>query len=314
MNLWVGSVVAVVLVSLSSYVISRSGLSVAVLLEVLSSWLSLGVVDSRVASVVTVGFKVWSLGVMSLVLAHVFTPLLSVSTLPFLLVYWMLLGTWLVVVPLAGCGVFSLRLISWIFSLMFVKGLGVVDLLSFSHLLRGIYGIGNYLFQLGYFSFRLWLVFVLHAFCLGAFMELLGSLESLFPVDFCFGISCMAIALGSMLVGYLGIQLYVYLSFSASFLSSGVVAWWNGFSLVAVSLSELASLNLVFLALLPLVSILTLSSSFPSLISFPAPRFYSCLSLSAVPYLCNHLQLTGHDLTALVITLSFQFGNDGPRR
>ena len=52
----------------------------------------------------------------------------------------------------------------------------------------------------------------------------------------------------------------MYLSFSASFLSGGVLAWWNGLSLVAVSLTELGNLNGSFLGLAVLLFFTSLSS------------------------------------------------------
>jgi len=250
----------VVITLLLGRVLRVGGLDVLITLELIGSWIGVGVKDWKVSRLGMIGFKVWSIGVMSMILAHVYLPLLTTATLPFLLIYWMLLGTWLMFVPMVGMGTMSVRLVTWLSTCWFRKSAWVMDLFVFTALWRGVYGLGNYLFQMSYFSFRLWLVFVLHAFCLGAFMELLGSLESMFPMDFCFGLLCMSMMLGAMLVGYLGIQLYVYLSFSASFLSGGVLAWWNGLSLVAVSLTELGNLNFSFVLLVGLLFFTSLSS------------------------------------------------------
>jgi len=250
----------VVMTLLLSRVLRIGGLNVLVTLELITTWIGAGVKSWSVSRLGLIGFKVWSLGVMSMILAHVYLPLLTTATLPFLLIYWMLLGTWLMLVPMVGMGSMSVRLLTWLATLSLRKSAWVLDLGIVTMLVRGVYGLGNYLFQMSYFSFRLWLVFVLHAFCLGAFMELLGSLESMLPMDFCLGLLCLSMMLGAMLVGYLGIQLYVYLSFSASFLSGGVLAWWNGLSLVAVSLTELGNLNGSFLGLAVLLFFTSLSS------------------------------------------------------
>ena len=46
---------------------------------------------------------------------------------------------------------------------------GMVGLLSFTAILRCFWSIGNWIYQCMYFSLRMWLVFVLHAFCVSAF-------------------------------------------------------------------------------------------------------------------------------------------------
>lgn len=275
--LWVLSCSAVVLVWLLAQLLNKSAVNTAVSLELATAWLGVGCVDASVSQAIGSGFSLWCLSVLSLMLAQVYVPVLSLSTLPFILGTWMLLGTWLILMPLSS-GSFSLRLGTWLSSGCLASGSLLADVLSLTVLARTVYGLGNYLFQMTYFSFRLWLVFVLHAFCLGAFMELYSALLSLLPMDLSLGLLCLGLMLGLMLVGYLSIQLYVYLSFSVSFLSNGVLAWWNGLSLVAVSLVDLGSSNLLFF--LSLGCLLSLEAK-PS-VGPQTPFVYARVSLSSL--------------------------------
>jgi hypothetical protein len=43
----------------------------------------------------------------------------------------------------------------------------VYELLCVTGWYRNVWGLGNWVYQCGYFSVRLWLVFVLHAFSVG---------------------------------------------------------------------------------------------------------------------------------------------------
>ena len=76
----------------------------------------------------------------------------------------------------------------------------------------------------------MWLVFVLHAFCMGSFMAMydgmmLGLGLGILPIG---GILGMALGLGAMALGYLGIQVYVYISFMTSFMYYCVMGWYRG--------------------------------------------------------------------------------------
>ena len=76
---------------------------------------------------------------------------------------------------------------------------------------------------------RLWLVFVLHAFSVGAFAELYGILVDGNLVLFG-GLLGLALCMGLLLVGYLGIQQYVYVSFSVSFGYYCFLGWYRGYT------------------------------------------------------------------------------------
>lgn len=45
--------------------------------------------------------------------------------------------------------------------------MSMMELLTFSGIVRGIWGIVNWIYQCVYFGLRMWLVFVLHAFSVG---------------------------------------------------------------------------------------------------------------------------------------------------
>lgn len=96
----------------------------------------------------------------------------------------------------------------------------VLDVLCVSGVVRGLWMVLNWVYQCVYFGVRLWLVFVLHAFCVGAFVEMVsGSVDGVGVLDTLVdnGMLGLGMALGLLLVGYLGIQGYVYVSFSLSF-------------------------------------------------------------------------------------------------
>ena len=55
---------------------------------------------------------------------------------------------------------------------------GVLDVVGAVSGVRGLWSVGNWCYQCVYFAVRMWLVFVLHAFCVAAFC-VLWSLWSL---------------------------------------------------------------------------------------------------------------------------------------
>ena len=87
----------------------------------------------------------------------------------------------------------------------------------------------NWLYQVLYYGVRMWLVFVLHEFSLGSFGELLTvvSDNNMIMNVFYFGLLGMGIIIYLIVVFYLGIQIYVYISFSLYFLSTCILALFN---------------------------------------------------------------------------------------
>eukprot|EP00995_Heteronema_vittatum_P011213 NODE_6812_length_433_cov_493.869792_g5213_i0.p2 GENE.NODE_6812_length_433_cov_493.869792_g5213_i0~~NODE_6812_length_433_cov_493.869792_g5213_i0.p2 ORF type:complete len:88 (+),score=44.22 NODE_6812_length_433_cov_493.869792_g5213_i0:55-318(+) len=83
----------------------------------------------------------------------------------------------------------------------------------------------------------MWLVFVLHAFCLACFAELYSVACDLllvyaWPIG---GLMGLAMFMALMGMGYLAIQVYVYLSFSLSFLFFNVLGWYRTNRVVATA-------------------------------------------------------------------------------
>ena len=106
---------------------------------------------------------------------------------------------------------------------------GLIDVLTFSGLVRGVWGIVNWCYQCCYFGLRMWLVFVLHAFSVGCFMSLWDGFTGAMGLGVLAlgGLLGAAIVLGGMCLGYLGIQVYVYVSFMTSFLYYCVMGWYR---------------------------------------------------------------------------------------
>ena len=107
---------------------------------------------------------------------------------------------------------------------------GLLDVLTFSGLVRGIWGVVNWVYQCVYFGLRMWLVFVLHAFSVGCFMSLWDGFAGAMGLGVLAlgGILGAAVVLGGMCLGYLGIQVYVYVSFMCSFLYYCTMGWYRG--------------------------------------------------------------------------------------
>ena len=186
------------------------------------------------------GLWVWSLVVVSFLVIHVVCPGAIVGMLPFSVSFWvwcggavLLLtpifslgyrglvhvltlschGLWETVLGAAGQVSRGERGISFLWS----------DVASVGMPLRSLWSLGNWGYQCGYFAVRMWLVFVLHAFCVASFCvlwNLVGAVGGLWlpiyalPVGGFLGLS---LSLGMMALLYLGIQVFVYVSFSVSF-------------------------------------------------------------------------------------------------
>jgi hypothetical protein len=150
------------------------------------------------------------------------------------------------------------------------------DLFCVTSFLRGFNALINWVYQCSYFGTRLWLVFVLHSFCLGCFGELFtvatdGFFLLSWPIG---GFIGLGLPLSLLMVGYLLIQIYVYISFSVTFLFDTVIQYfradyqsfadfhgpktWNHFWLVPVSVVDFAPTHLIiYLAVLLILAILT---------------------------------------------------------
>lgn len=153
------------------------------------------------------------------------------------------------------------------------------DLFCVTSFLRGFNALLNWVYQISYFGVRLWLVFVLHSFCIGCFGELFSvATDGLFLFSFPIGgFIGLGLPLSLLMILYLFIQIYVYISFSISFLFSTVMAWfrsdfqsfadfygpstWSSsskFFLVPVSLVDFAPTHLlIYLSILLLTAFLS---------------------------------------------------------
>lgn len=105
----------------------------------------------------------------------------------------------------------------------------------------------NWAYQMIYYGARMWLVFVLHSFSLGSFGELITVITDIFYL----GLLGLGILFYFIVLFYLGIQIYVYISFSLSFLHSTVLLLlsnsfhFTGYSLIPVSLVDFSNLNMI---------------------------------------------------------------------
>lgn len=142
-------------------------------------------------------------------------------------------------------------------------------------IIRSIYYLLNWLYQVLYYGVRMWLVFVLHEFSLGSFGELLTvvSDNNMIMNIFYFGLLGMGIIIYLIVVFYLGIQIYVYISFSLYFLSTCILALFNDiqinklinvndmikyYYLVPVSLVDVVNINIILYVVL-LLSVFLIS-------------------------------------------------------
>lgn len=105
----------------------------------------------------------------------------------------------------------------------------IVDLLTVTSFIRGFHSLMNWLYQVTYLGVRLWLVFILHSFCLGCLQELVTVfLDQHMSFTFMWGgLLSLGVSLSLFMVGYVMIQIYVYISFSLSFVFSTVFSWYR---------------------------------------------------------------------------------------
>jgi hypothetical protein len=120
---------------------------------------------------------------------------------------------------------------------------------------------------------------VLHAFCVGCFCEMVGLCDTVGQGLYgCVVVSGMSVVMGSLLVGYLGIQLYVYVSFSTSFIYFCVIGLWRKSSQFHFFLLILLALVLWTLWVLPV------------LVLFVSFLFFACGTIGARPFhICSVL-------------------------
>ena len=166
------------------------------------------------------------------------------------------------------------------------------DIFCITTLLKGFNGLINWLYQICYFGVRLWLVFILHSFCLGCFGELFSiftdQLLLLFPL---YGIIGLGLPLSLLMILYLLLQIYVYISFSITFLFSTILSYFRNdffhflsfhgphtFKLIPVSIIDLCPTHLYIYLLLLLI----LSYIFSRLWMFSNHFYY-------YNYISNHI-------------------------
>jgi len=135
-------------------------------------------------------------------------------------------------------------------SIFFIK-----DINNILSIYRGINNLMNWAYQMIYYGVRMWLVFVLHSFSLGSFGELITVITDnniIFNVLY-FGLLGLGIILYLIVFFYLAIQIYVYISFSLSFLHSTVLLLlyiphniYKSIYLIPVSLVDLFNINTIF--------------------------------------------------------------------
>jgi hypothetical protein len=150
----------------------------------------------------------------------------------------------------------------------------VTDISIVLTIIRSIYYIMNWMYQVIYYGVRMWLVFVLHEFSLGSFGSLMTvvSDSNIIINIFYFGILGMGIIIYIIVIFYLGIQIYVYISFSIYFLSSCILSLINDIQnnklvsvndmirynyIVPVSLVDVVNINIIIYVVL-LLSILVI--------------------------------------------------------
>jgi hypothetical protein len=220
---------------------------------------SLRVLDSNITrSLVSLYWVMYIWGIMLILqtLLHLFTTLGILVSLPFHISYWLFgsaLGLLLCVYVcvgwemlcnpvdrglrdnfyLVGNPVLGSRLYYRMSALGGVYNrsmlTGLLDVWSVSSIVRGLYPLLGWLYQVSYFGVRLFLVFVLHAFCLSCFGELYTSCTDkcmliAWPVG---GFMGLGMALSLLMVLYLFIQIYVYISFTLSFVYKNLLSYFR---------------------------------------------------------------------------------------
>lgn len=192
------------------------------------------------------GLWLWALAVVCFLVIHVVAPGAVLGLLPFSLSFWAWCGgAVLLLTPLVSIGYRGVvQLVSLAAHGLWEGALGSIsdhefgtlaavgsgssgalpfvwaDLACLGMPLRSLWSLGNWLYQCAYFAVRMWLVFVLHAFCVASFCVLWslvgGSWLPIFALPLG-GFLGLSLGLGLMALLYLGIQTFVYVSFSVSF-------------------------------------------------------------------------------------------------
>lgn len=143
----------------------------------------------------------------------------------------------------------------------------ISDINNIMSIYRGLNNIMNWAYQMLYYGVRMWLVFVLHSFSLGSFGELISVItdnNNIINVFYA-GLLGLGIILYLIVIFYLAIQIYVYISFSLSFLHSTILLLFvnnenyihntyrnyssninNIYYLIPVSLVDLVNINIIF--------------------------------------------------------------------
>jgi hypothetical protein len=227
--------------------------------EILEQSVSVRVLDYKATrSLVSIYWFVYSWGLMLILqtLVHLFIPLGILSSMPYHVSYWLFgsaLGLFLCVYVCMGVDFILMSLDRGLRDNFFVGGVSVVpsrlfyrtsvmggvfnrslttcvlDVLSVTSLVRGAFPLLNWVYQVSYFGVRLFLVFVLHSFCLSCFGELYTTccdqcMVISWPVG---GLIGLGIALSLLMVLYLGIQIYVYISFSIGFMYKTMLSYFR---------------------------------------------------------------------------------------
>jgi len=178
----------------------------------------------------------------------------------------------------------------------------LIDIMTVTYFIRGFHSLMNWVYQVGYLGVRLWLVFILHSFCLGCIQELFTVLldQQLAFTWIWGGFIGLGLSISLFMVGYVMIQIYVYISFSLSFVFSTVLNWyrtdikaWNWsknnittttttttttnisnfsklFPLVPVSLVEVSPTHIYIIVFTVAIIYVLLSYKFMSLTSYKA--------------------------------------------
>ena len=271
--------------------------------ELIEQGISLKVIDYSITrSSLSIYWFLYSWGLMLILhtFCHLFLPIGLLSNLPYHISFWLFgsaLGLLLCVYICCGEDLFLLPLerglqdnfnlissditaVRYLYRNIVTGGVynhGIIalflDTLAFSSLFRGIFPLLNWLYQISYFGVRLFLVFVLHSFCLSCFGELYTICCDRCLLLFCpiGGLFGLGLFLSLLMVLYLLIQIYVYISFSVSFMFKTILSYFRldtvsfrdvqgpSFWLVPVSLVDLIPTH-YYLFLLTWLSFLVLFS------------------------------------------------------
>jgi hypothetical protein len=130
--------------------------------------------------------------------------------------------------------------------------------------MRSIHCLVNWVYQVSYLGIRLWLVFILHSFCLSSISELYTTfLDKYLGLFLPFGILGLSVMIGFGQIYYLFIQIYVYISFSLYFLFSCVLSIWRNDYVVRDNYNRdlITKVDTIFYSYLVPVSLVEISST-----------------------------------------------------